>query len=705
MGNKAGEGNAHGNIGNDYRSLGNFKEAVECHKLRLAITKEVGDRAGEGSAYGDLGNTYNSLGYFNQAIEYHKQNLSIAKEIGDRNDEGLANCNLGNAYHNLRDLEKAIEHHSEYIRISVEVGNRAGEGFACGNLGNAYHDLGDFQKAMEYHKHHFVIAKESGDRAGEDTAYGNLGNAYYCLDDPDKAIEYLKKNLRFAKEVGDLPGEARACYSLGLVLEYKGSLGEALDYYKSSVKLYNDLRDLLQSQDEWKISFRNKCQSAYAGLWRTLLMNGDIKAALCAAEKGRAQALTDVLRMQYGFEVLPLKSFEHNEELSQVLRAVSTQTVFLAIEKNVINTWLICEGNEIYFTQTKLEDGCASEDAASLLMEATFKDIGVGVGVRCENRSLDEPNDLPSNRGNGEQVVMSSQCTNNSLRPLYDPIIGPIEHLLQGDELIIVPDGPLCLAPYTALSDSIRIRVIPSLTSLQMIADAPKEYHSRGGALLVGDPCLEKITNKRGRPKYSQLKYARKEVEMVGEILNTQPLTGEQATKNEVLERIKLVALVHIATHGRMETGEIALAPNPGWKSKIPREVDYILKISDVQAVKPRARLVVLSCCHSGRGKVTAEGVVGIARAFLGAGARSVLVTLWAIDDEATMEFVKSFYQHLREGKSVSVALHQAMKSLRESENFSAVKYWAPFVLIGDDVTLDFAERENDHCKWNLVYD
>ena len=78
------------------------------------------------------------------------------------------------------------------------------------------------------------------------------------------------------------------------------------------------------------------------------------------------------------------------------------------------------------------------------------------------------------------------------------------------------------------------------------------------------------------------------------------------------------------------------------------------------------------------------------ARAFLGAGARSVLVTLWAIDDEATMEFMKVFYQQLVHGRSASEALNKAMKSMRESDRFSAVKHWAPFVLIGDDVTLAY---------------
>ena len=110
--------------------------------------------------------------------------------------------------------------------------------------------------------------------------------------------------------------------------------------------------------------------------------------------------------------------------------------------------------------------------------------------------------------------------------------------------------------------------------------------------------------------------------------------------------------MVHIAAHGRKETGEIALIPIPGWvkypdqcsrsKIKVPKEEDYDLKMSDLLAVKLRARIVENSCCHSGRGGVKAEGVVGIARVFSAAGARSVLVSLWPIS-EATMVFMKNF--------------------------------------------------------------
>ena len=142
-----------------------------------------------------------------------------------------------------------------------------------------------------------------------------------------------------------------------------------------------------------------------------------------------------------------------------------------------------------------------------------------------------------------------------------------------------------------------------------------------------------------------------------------------------MLRETKSVALVHIAAHGIRGTGEIVLAPNLGWKSKTPMEEDYILTMSDIQAVKLRARLVVISCFHSGQGEVSSEGVVGMARAFLFAGARSVLASVWPLDDEATMELMISFYKHLRVGETASTALHKAMKCLRGSDKFSALMY------------------------------
>ena len=123
-----------------------------------------------------------------------------------------------------------------------------------------------------------------------------------------------------------------------------------------------------------------------------------------------------------------------------------------------------------------------------------------------------------------------------------------------------------------------------------------------------------------------------------------------------------------------------------------------MLTMADVSRVKVRAKLVVLSCCHSGSGEIRAEGVIGIARAFLGSGARSVLVALWAISDSATEQLMNRFYEHLVEGESASESLHQAMKWMRNNGS-TEVSEWASFTLIGDDVKFAFDNRRQDSVR------
>ncbi|XP_074632061.1 uncharacterized protein LOC141890475 [Acropora palmata] len=687
---RAGEGRAYGNLGNVYQSLGDYQKAIEYHEKHLTIAKEIGDRAGEGAAYGNLGNAYQSLGDYQKAIEYHEKHLTIAKEIGDRAGEGAAYGSLGNAYQSLGDYQKAIEYHEKHLTIAKEIGDRAGEGAAYGNLGISYRSLGDYQKAIEYHEKDLKNAKEIRDRAGEGRAYGNLGNAYQSLGDYQKAIEYHEKDLKIAKEIGDRAGEGGAFHNIGIRFFSLGHFGNAADNFGSAVDAFNGVRACLKSKDDWKINFRELYETTNTFLWKSLLRLEKLDEALFAAERGRAQTLTDNLLIQYKLPASKLAATIHLKEIvSRFFTEPSSPTLFLAIEGLTINIWLLRRGKKVTFRKGKLEGDRTDKFPVRALLQSCLEKIGTDFRVRCEDRSFDElTRDCPFSREVCEEVKKSFQSLDNPFKVFYDGIIGPIVDMLgpQDDEMVIVPDGALCFTPWAAVNGSIRIRTVPSLTSYQLILNVPEGHHKKTGVLLVGNPCLKDL-----KGVWHDLPCAQKEVESIASILNTTPLVGRQATKAEVMKQMSSVGLIHIAAHGNELTGEIALSPNPGWTSQFPQEEDFILKMSDVQVANIRARLVVLSCCHSGRGRMLkGEGVVGIARAFLAAGARSVLVALWAIDDEATMVFMKSFYQHLKEGKTASVAVHQSIKCLRESKEFSEMRHWAPFQLIGDDVKIEF---------------
>ena len=144
------------------------------------------------------------------------------------------------------------------------------------------------------------------------------------------------------------------------------------------------------------------------------------------------------------------------------------------------------------------------------------------------------------------------------------------------------------------------------------------------------------------------------------------------------------------AAHGDEKTGHIFLAPEA---SKATTH-QALLTQSDILKFKLIARLVVLSCCDTGKGEVSSEGVLGIARSFLGAGASSVLVTLWKINDKFTKKFMTAFYEKILEGKSTCLALKETMSAFQRSGEYKSFMFWAAFEIMGEDVKFSEADIE-----------
>ena len=703
---KAAKALLYGGLGLAFLSLGDLEAAIDYFNQKIRLIQGLEDKTQERVEayvllhiiYNHLANRCVILGDYRKALECHEKQLSIAQEMEDKAAKGRAYGSIGDDYFHLWDLRSAIDNYNLQLRHAKEVGDKAEEGDSYRNLGKAYCQLSEFKRAIDFHNLHLAIAKDLRNKIEEGRALGNLGAVYAALCDFKKATDYHTLHLRIAQEEEERVDEAQAYYGLGYCFESLGLLSESLKCYQSSVTTFNQLTDRLQ-----KMSLRNECNASVTSLCRVLLKQHKIHEALIAADEGRAQALSDLVESRYGVE--KRSSTEPREQQGNYLEGLSPScTVFTAVDRGTVNIWVLREGRQVDFSFSF--DGSISLDESKnfyrSLIQVAFKEIGVGGGGQCENRSKDTVREDPIVQRIEGESSQNSLGQASSLSTLYNNLIKPISDPVQSSELVIVPDGPLWLAPYAAFKDSdskylyesFRIRLIPSLASLKMIVDCHEEYHCTSGALLLGDPWLAEVTNRRGERLLEQLEFSKQEVEMIGEILKVAPLTGEDATKAEVLKRLGSVALVHIATHCRMETGEIALTPDPERTSAILTKDDYLLTMADILSVQLRAKLVVLSCCHSGRGEIKEEDVVGIAQAFIGAGARSVLVSLWAIDDEATLEFMRSFYHHLVEGRSASESLNLAVKSLRESDKYSDVKYWAPFVLIGDDVTLEFGAKK-----------
>ena len=701
IGDKQGEASAYGNLGTVFLSVGQYTKAEEYLQKAQVIRKGIGDKEGEASDYGNLGAVFQSVGQYTNAQDYLQKALVIHKEIGDKEGEASANGNLGTVFLSLGQYTKAEEYLQKALVIRKEIGDKKGEANDYGNLGTVFKSVGQYNKAEEYLQKALTINEEIGDKNGVGASYLNLGNLCREFQLHAKSQEFTNKALQTSYEIGDIEMQFNSHLAIALnALVAGGSINELLQNLFESIQKCEEMHDFSRVKDQFKISFFDEHVSPYLLLCRLLIATGSYYEALYVAELGRSRALTDVLSDKYsvekGVSVNPqswigIENIMNKNALSSCL--------YVSCFGDNMYFWILKPNKMIVFRQTRL-----NESADKVFGNQTF---GGSLDLRqdqCEDRSLFSCVSSPlsckqsqSDSFESLRLIEEEEDENHDSKPLtladgYNMIVAPVADLLQESEIIIVPDNLLYPIPFAALmddngkylSDTFRIRIVPSLTTLKLIQLSPVDYHSKTGALIVGEPDVSDVHYQGKLLHLNPLPWARKEAEMIGRLLGVQPLLGMDATKQAVLKRIHSVSLIHFAAHGDDERGEIALSPISS--CGIPHEEDYLLTMAEISQVRLTAKLVVLSCCHSASGQIRAEGIVGIARAFLASGARAVLAALWAVEDEATMWFMNRFYERLVHGESASESLYQAMKSMREN-HFSDVKQWAPFMLIGDDVT------------------
>ena len=297
-------------------------------------------------------------------------------------------------------------------------------------------------------------------------------------------------------------------------------------------------------------------------------------------------------------------------------------------------------------------------------------------------------------------------------------LLGPVAGRLAGKRLLVVADGVLQYVPFAALPDpgaatsgaplavGHEVVGLPSASVLAVLrAEAPGRPRSRGAIAILADPVFEHDDPRlpaavgrgaaarapAGAHEFPRLAATRQEA---AGIVATAPegttllATGFRASRaTATSHELGRYRIVHFATHGvfdddHPERSGIVLSMFD--ERGQPR--DGFLRLHDVYELDLPVDLVVLSACDTALGRpVRGEGLVGMVRGFMHAGAKRVVASLWKVDDEATGELMRSFYRGmLREGRSPAAALRQAQIDLWNSRRWHAPFYWAAFVLQGE---------------------
>ncbi|MGB3138868.1 MAG: CHAT domain-containing protein, partial [Nodosilinea sp.] len=414
-------------------------------------------------------------------------------------------------------------------------------------------------------------------------------------------------------------------------------------------------------------------------------------AALEVAERGRARAFVDSLTVRLA-DTPDLAIDIEFPDLAKT-RQIARQQDATLVEYSIVSTnldepvlyiWVISPTGDITFRQQSLQ----GIDLASLVQS-----VRSSLGVR--SRATVE-------------LVYTGPTTDEQLQQLHQLLIEPIADLLPTDpeqRVITIPQGDLFLVPFPALLNAegqylIEQHTLLTAPSIQVLDLTRQRRQQLGTArtstvqtddvLIVGNPEMPtvRIPSIDWEGQLDSLPGALAESQAIAEFFDTQAVTGAAATEAYIKQQIATPRFLHLATHGLLEyglpgesegldlPGAIALTPGSG--------EDGLLTAAEIYDMDLNAELVVLSACDTGRGRITGDGVVGLSRAFISAGAPSVVVSLWSVPDAPTADLMVAFYQQLQQGEDKAQALRQAMLTVMAQPGNEEPKDWAAFTLIGE---------------------
>ena len=696
IGDRLNEGTVLNNIGKVHEGLGQYPQALEFYQQALSIRQEVGDQTGEAFTLTDLGLINTSLGQYSQAEKFFQQSLDIFRKIGDQRREALTLNAMGVYYRTIDQYPKALESYEQALNIFIKIGERRGEGTSLNNIGDFRRNQGEYSQAQKIFQQALAIFKEVGNKEGEGVALSNIGRVYAHQAQYPQALKFFGEALAIFKQVGDKASEARTLRYIGSAFYQSGKFAEAEKTLRDGMEVLETLRTKLS--DANKISIFETQTATYRLLQQVLIAQNKTNAALEISERGRARAFVELLSSRL--------SNTNTSQTSQpavdkptiaLLQKIAKQQNATLVQYSIIYDdlkidgkqqnkeselyiWVIKPTGEIAFRKSDLKPLWQKENT-TLAELVTISRESIGVKRRGGIVASLDPNAAP---------------VKGRFQRLHELLITPIADLLpkkETERVVFIPQNELFLVPFPALQDEkgkylIEKHTILTAPSIQVLDLTHKRKNAlkKSGVgreiLVVGNPTMPKnpITNEQESP----LPGAEREAVKIAELLKTQAMTGNKATKTAIVQKMPTARIIHFATHGFIDNfkgfgvvpGAIAFAPSG--------EDNGFLTSGEILDLKLNAELIVLSACDTGQGDIKGDGVIGLSRSLISAGIPSIVVSLWAVGDDSTSFLMTEFYKNMAQKLDKGTALRQAMLTTMKHKNYQSPYHWAAFTLIGE---------------------
>ena len=722
--------------------LGDAETAVEYCKRSLPLQKEVGYRLGELNTLLDFGHAHFQLGDWRTALSFYQQAYSLSKEIGRDNEGAFALAYNGEIHAKLGDSRTAISQYVAALDIFRKGDAKEGEAMVLSKAGALFASQGNLVKALSNYNRARTIWQAIRDPRGEAAALyglarvegtrGNLAEAHNKAEEAIRTIETLRSRVVSRELRTSYLASVRDYYDLDIDLLmqlHKSQPSEGYDSRALQVSERARARSFLESLGEVGKEIREGVDPKLLEREQSLQRLIEAKIQLLV------QLLKDKKTEDQAAQIdIDLKSLIDERKTAEEKIRVQSPRYAALIQPQPIGVEEI--QNKLLDPETLLLEYALGEHRSYLwLVSASqIKSYELPGRALIEASAKQVDNLVSSNEAvfpEGKKEYWKKSAA------LSQMILGPAAGQLLDKRLLIVAEGALQYVPFSALpiprtaprnTGSRIARPVPmfaeheiiSFPSVSVVAAMRAELATRKpagkGIAVFADPVfdtdderLQPASNnatssqsqvrepilrgvlrefKRYGVRLDRLKNSRAEADAIRSMSTEAKinLDFDANLQNAKSADLGSYRIVHFATHGLLDSNQpdlsciaLSLVDAHGGKQ------DGFLLLNDIYNLKLSADLVVLSACSTALGKdIKGEGLVGLTRGFMYAGAARVMASLWNVDDQRTAELMKHFYEKvLKEKMQPAAALRAAQLEMWRSK-YNSPYYWGAFVLQGE---------------------
>lgn len=731
-------------IGEAYQYLGEYSNALSHHKNALTLFENTGSlEAAAGTSCGIAGAEF-LTGKLDEAFASYERCLQLSRTVGNRRYEGYALNGIATMYGAQGLSQLALKQYRNLERFFKSIGDLRAQALALNAHGNLFLQLGEKQKALDLFDQAFSLSGKMGDKGILIATLYNLARANEALGLHEIALSLIRKSFNLIQEVRENVAspdfrasyfsEVRKHYDLCIeILMQLHRLQPAKGYAAEafSVNEQGRARLLLDLLSESRLNMRAGAatdlieeERRLRGLLRA---QAEYQLSLSLSGKDSTEVTDEIARLRSDYQSVQaelrkqnprLFSFEqfvpvNLERIQKELGDNDTMLLEYALGDDHSYLWVVtCNSSDVHILPARKE------------IEDTVREF---ITVITARQGIDGQGDYETNVKAADNLYLEKASKLSRI------LLGPVAEKFGNRRLVVVADGALQYIPFDALpaqtagpvdaSTNLLIAtnevvMLPSASTLIAIRGAQNHKGSPGKLVaIIADPvfspsddrvqlevpsstvakaAIAQNLDQAGQQTIKNLNLARlthasEEADAISAVApwgTTLVARGFDASRETAMSpEVSRAQIVHFAAHGFLDSQHpelsaivLTMTDRNGVKT------NGLMPLPDIYALDLSADLIVLSACQTALGKdIKGEGLVGLTHSFMSAEAKSVVASLWKVDDRATAALMADFYKGmLQKGMTPAAALRSAKLKMMRGTQWTAPYYWAGFVLQGE---------------------